>query len=187
MLVAAPLAAQNLFVNADLNTDTTSWVVGCGTLMTWTSADESLCAGSGSAHVTSGPCQGFQGAGAGQCVPVAGLATLFASGRVRASAGFVGVVIGFFDGPDCTGTLIDSINSAAGGATHDWQTVSLADVVVPTGTATALVGFGAVNSTVVDADIDTGYAGGLPLVFRDDFEGDLEGAASACRWSVVSP
>ena len=79
VLVAAGAAeGQNLFVNADLDADPDGWESVCGTPMTYVPVeDEAGCAGSGSLHVPSAPCLGFQGGGAGQCIPVVAGALIF--------------------------------------------------------------------------------------------------------------
>lgn len=186
-LAAAPLAAQNLFVNPDLDASLVPWVMGCGTQMSWIADDADSCPGSGAMHVTSGPCQGTQGSGAGQCVAAGALGQLSAAGSVRASSGFLLVVLQFFDSPDCSGTAASQQAQLNGGGTGQWQQVTFDNVPIPGGTGSILVGFGAAGTGAVDADIDAGYAGALPLVFREDFEGNLGGTPPACRWSAVSP
>jgi hypothetical protein len=186
-LVAASAGAQNLMVNPDFDESIDGWVAACGSNPVWQfTEDEAGCPGSGSVHVTSGPCQGFQGAGAGQCLPIADGAIFFATGKVRAALGFVGVAVQYHDTADCSGIPIAEVTSTPVGATGGWDTVTFTDLA-PTGTVATAVGFGAVNIQPVDADVDAGYAGILPLIFRDDFEGDTEGDTMPCRWSAVSP
>jgi hypothetical protein len=187
VMAATAASAQNRFVNADLDEAPDSWQLACGIELTWSAVeDEAGCPASGSVHATSGPCiGGLQGAGAGQCVPVTAGETIHASGRIRAAHGFVGVAIRYHDTADCTGTPVGEVTSAPQGATGDWQTVSHAEVV-PAGIAAA-IGFGAVDATPVDADVDTGYAGDVPQLFRDGFQGDGEAAPGGCRWSSVAP
>lgn len=187
LLAASGAFAQNLFVNADLNDDPAGWELACGTLLTFTAVeDEAGCPASGSVHATSGPCVGFQGAGAGQCIAVVAQEPIFATGRVRGAAGFAGVAVRYHDTTDCTGTALLEENSPPAPATGDWQSVSYAGVP-PAGSVSALLGFGVVNVAPVDADVDAGYAGSAPLVFRDGFDGDTDGGSSACRWSSVAP
>lgn len=187
VLAAPPLAAQNLFVNADLDSGSASWVMGCGTQMDWQADDEAACPGSGSLHLLAGPCQGTQGAGAGQCVSAGVLGELSAAASVRAGSGFLLVVLEFFDSPDCSGTVASQQVRPVSAADGQWHRVTFDNVAIPGGTGSILVGFGAAGAGTADADVDAGYAGALPLVFRDDFEGNLEGAPPACRWSAVSP
>ncbi|HSM14626.1 MAG TPA: hypothetical protein VLA66_11220 [Thermoanaerobaculia bacterium] len=186
LLAAAPAGAQNLFTNPDLNQNPDGWILACGTTLTWIGDDEAGCPGSGSAHVTGTLCMGLQGAAAGQCVPVGAATTIAATGRVRAANGFAGVGMQFFDGADCTGNVLAQVNSAPVGATGDWQTVE-DEQPVPGGSVSVAVGFGALDFAAVDADVDAGYAGLVPLVFRDDFEGNLAGDDMPCRWSAAIP
>jgi hypothetical protein len=187
LLPCAPLAAQNLFVNPDLDTDTGGWVLACGSSPTWQTDDESGCLASGSVHVTSGSCQGLQGSGMGQCFAAGALTSISTTGRVRAPSGYVLAVFEAFPTVDCSGAPTTTINSTPVVATGDWQSVSLDDVAVPGGSGSILVGFGAGDFTAVDADIDAGYAGERALVFRDGFEGDPDSAPPSCRWSTVTP
>ena len=120
-------------------------------------------------------------------MPAAGLATISVSSRVKASTGTLVAVLEFHDAADCGGSVLGTVFTPSGGATGNWQTVTDVNRLVPVGTVTVLVGFGAAGGGAVDAEVDAGYAGERPLVFRDDFEGNLGGAPPACRWSVVSP
>jgi len=183
----APLAAQNLFVNSDLDSSLVSWTMGCGTQMAWASADEAGCPGSGSVHVTGGPCQGQQGAGAGQCIAAGALTAVSAAGRVRATSGLHVVVFQYFFTPDCSGTMASQQVVPAGAASGNWTLVSAENVAIPGGTGSILVGFGAASNAIVEADVDAGYVGVRSRIFREDFEGDLGGSSAACRWSAVVP
>jgi len=187
VLVAASAGAQNLLINPDFDENPDGWLLVCGSSPVWQMMeDEAGCPGSGSVHVTGGACQGIQGAGVGQCLPVGALTEISATGRVRAASGFVGVGMEFYDAADCTGNLIQPSNSPPVAASGDWDTVTL-DETVPSGSVSVAVGFGALDFSPVDAEVDAGYAGILPLVFRDDFEGDTEGDTSPCRWSAAVP
>lgn len=187
VLFAVSAGAQNLLVNPDLDETADGWVAFCGSNPVWQmTEDEAGCPGSGSVLITSGPCQGFEGSGAGQCLPIADGETFFATGRVRAALGFVGVAVQYHDTADCSGIPLAQAISPPVGATGGWDTVTLTDSA-PAGTVATLVGFGAVNIQPVDAEVDAGYAGILPLVFRDDFEGDTEGDTNPCRWSAAVP
>jgi hypothetical protein len=186
-LGAVAAGAQNLFANPDFDEGVSSWVEGCGSAPVWLDADSAGCAGSGASTQTSGPCQGFQGAGVGQCVPLAGLdGLLFASARVRAASGFSGVLVLFFENSDCTEPSSGQETSPMFPANGEWQAVELANFVVPPGAVTALVGFGAVSGPPVVVDVDAAYFGEARLIFRDGFEGDLEDATTACAWSSTS-
>lgn len=188
VLAAPPLEAQNLFVNPDLDDSLMAWVMGCGTQMSWIAEDADSCPGSGAMYVASGPCQGLQGAGAGQCVTAVSLGpAVSAAASVRASSGYLLVVLRFFASPDCSGSMASQRVENFGIGNGQWRPLAFENVTIPGGTGSILVGFGAVGSGTVDADIDAGYAGALPLVFREDFEGNLGGTPPACRWSVVAP
>ena len=188
LLLAGDAAlAQNLFVNPDLDDGPTGWVLGCGTDLQWIADDEASCPGSGALHVTGGPCMGSEGAGAGQCVPAAGLAQLSVAGRVRATGGFAVIFLAYFESADCSGTEIDTEILPVAAPPGQWQTVSLPLALPPPATSSILVGIGAASGGPVDADIDAGYAGALPLVFRDGFEGDQAGFPPGCRWDAAVP
>lgn len=187
VLASSPLAAQNLFVNPDFDTDASGWVLACGSNPTWMADDESGCLASGSVHVTSGSCQGLQGSGMGQCLPAGTMTSVWTSGRVRAQSGYVLAAFESFPSTDCSGVATAMINSTPVAATGSWQTVGLDDVALPAGTGSILVGFGAGDLFAVDSDIDAGYAGTRPLIFRDGFEGDPDASPPSCRWSTVTP
>jgi hypothetical protein len=179
--------AQNLLVDPDFDSGVSSWVEGCGSAPAWLDEDAAGCPGSGASTQTSGPCQGFQGAGVGQCVAVADLdGLLFAAARVRAASGFSGVLVLFFENSDCTEPSSGQETSPTFPADGQWRTVELANFVVPPGAVTALVGFGAVSGTPVVVDVDAAYFGEARLIFRDGFEGDLQGATTACAWSSTT-
>jgi hypothetical protein len=184
---AAVLGAQNLLTNPDFDFEVTPWVVGCGTTPVWTGLDEAGCPGSGSAHQLSGSCQGFTGAGVGQCVAAGGLTTLHTSARMRPTAGVAGVVVSFYSNPDCTAPADSSELSNTFAATGDWLSVDFS-VGVPAGTQSLLVGFGAlVAGGSLELDVDSGYAGARPRIFHDDLEGNPGGGPPVCRWSLVTP
>lgn len=187
LLAASAASAQNLFVNPDLDSGPAGWVLGCGTSLEWIPEDEALCPGSGALRVPGGPCRGSQGAGAGQCLAAAGLDQLSVSGRVRASGGFAVVLLAYFESVDCTGAETGSDVAPVPATPGQWQTVSLPVALPPPGTGSILVGLGAASGGPVGADIDSGYVGALPLVFRDGFEGDQAGFPPGCRWSVAAP
>ena len=186
-LCATAAGAQNLFVNPDLDQDVVGWQLACGTTLTWSAVeDEAGCGGSGSLHATSGDCMGLQGGGGSQCIPVVAGELISATGRVRGATGFAGVAIFYHDTNDCSGPPIDQVTTAPVGATGDWQTVTYDDTV-PAGAASAALGFGIVDFAAVDVDVDAGYAGASPLVFRDGFDGNLDGATTPCRWTSTVP
>lgn len=182
----ARLAGQNLFANPDFDSDVAPWIAGCGSTPVWLGEDSAGCGGSGASTQTSGPCQGFQGAGVGQCVSVAGLSELFASARVRASSGFAGVLVFFFAGVNCIDPSTGDTVSPMVPATGEWVEVRFENLEIPPGTASALVGFGALAPGAIEVEVDAAYVGESNLVFRDDFEGDLEGSTDACAWSSTS-
>ena len=187
VLSAGAASPQNLFVNADLDEDLAGWQLACGTTLSYQATeDEAGCPNSGSAHSTSGPCVGFEGAGAGQCVPVTEGVMLHATGRVRAPAGFVGVALRYFESADCTGDPLLELTSPPGPASGAWQTASFSDLP-PVGALSVALGFGAVNVSPVDVDVDAGFVGPAPLIFRDGFDGDADGSTAACRWSSTVP
>ena len=186
-LVAASAGAQNLLINPDFNENPDGWLVVCGSNPVWQmTEDEAGCPGSGSVAVTSGACPPVVGSAFGQCLPVGSLAELSATGRVRAASGFVGAGLEFYDAAGCTGNLVLQVSSTPTPASGQWQTVTL-DQAVPSGSVSVLVGFGALDLSPVDSEVDAGYAGAVPLVFRDDFEGDTEGDTVPCRWSAAVP
>jgi hypothetical protein len=189
-LIGGTLSAQNLIVNPDLDADPAGWTIGCGTSLDWLDEDEASCPGSGAARVAGTVCQGVPSAGAGQCVAVADLPTVFAAARVRVASGLApqsGVLIGFFDGADCGGSQIgEPLTAFAGAGVGEWRTVTFA-VGVPTGALSAVVGFGAVDLAAPTVDVDSGYAGARPRVFHDDLEGNPGGGPPVCRWSLVTP
>lgn len=178
--------AQNLFTNPDFDADVTSWIEGCGSAPAWLGDDADACPGSGASTQTSGPCQGFEGAGVGQCIPTAGLGNLFASARVRTDGLFAGVLVLFYENLECTEPNVGQTTSPMFPSDGQWQTVELANFVIPPGAVAALVGFGAISTTALAADIDSAYVGESPLIFRNDFEGDSEGSTAACGWSTTS-
>lgn len=186
-LVAASAGAQNLLINPDFDENPNGWLLLCGSNPVWQmTEDEAGCAGSGSVQVTGGLCSPVQGSAVGQCLAVGSLAELSATGRVRAASGFVGAGMEFYDAVDCAGNLLLQVNSAPIPADGSWQTVTL-DQAVPGGSVSVVVGFGALDLSAVDSEVDAGYAGVLPLVFRDDFEGDTDGEMFPCRWSSAVP
>jgi hypothetical protein len=183
---ATVVGAQNLFTNPDFDSEVTPWIEGCGSAPAWLGDDADGCPGSGASTQTSGPCQGFEGAGVGQCIPTAGLGNLFASARVRSNGLFAGVLVLFYENLECTEPNVGQTMSPMFPSDGQWQAVELANFVVPPGAVAALVGFGALSSTALVADIDSAYVGESPLIFRDGFEGDTEGSTLACGWSTSS-
>lgn len=185
-LGATGLHAQNLFANPDFDEGVLPWIEGCGSVPTWLDDDAAGCSGSGASTQTSGPCQGFEGAGVGQCIPTAGLGNLFASARVRATSGFSGVLVVFFENLECAEPASGQAVSPMSPANGQWVPVEFQNFVIPPGTQAALVGFGAVSNAAQSVDIDAAYVGEARSIFRDGFEGDLEGSTSACAWSATS-
>lgn len=187
LLCEAAVRGDNLLANPDFDSEVTSWVVGCGSTPTWLDEDAAGCPGSGSSHQSAGPCQGFQGAGLGQCIPVQALSTLHASAWFRANEGFGGVLVAFYENLECQEPNVGQELSPMFPSTGVWQPVEFENLSIPPGTVAILLGFGALSpSSTLVVDIDSAYVGEAPLIFRDGFEGDLEGSIAACAWSSTS-
>lgn len=193
LLVASrPAAAGNLLLLGQFDQPSAidGWTVttdgGEGSLSFEAAVDEASCAGSGSALlVTSSP--GDRDVVYSACAPgivgggdyAFGLEVSFPDGEGK---GWLFWGVTWLDGPDCSGSVLNSTWIGPVGYAPDWQAVELWITTQPA-TASALVELwvSSLEAPVpLHLNIDRVFVRPLEELFADDFElGEL------CRWTTV--
>ena len=181
LLVAVPVAPQNLLANPDFNLTADGWV-DCDDQSTpaWLATDEAACEGSGSARASA--CAEPQyGIVVGQCLELPPTSGVFVAARLRATSGIVVIAVNFCPESSCGGSCEGLSLAATDDGDGQWQSVSTYKNVPPGSQSVFFVAGATSDATAVD--VDSAFLGLAPLQFRDDFEG--AGAGTPCRWSAV--
>ncbi len=119
-----------------------------------------------------------------QCVAVTPGETLHAAIRAQSSRLLVAGAFRFLflSDPECTGSEVQTVDSAITSLDTTWITVH-GEAAVPAGASSAgvLALFGAVlSSTPAQIQADRAWLGDRPLLLYDGFENGL-----TCRWSAI--
>jgi len=191
LLCSHQLAAQNLVVNPDFDTDVVGWSPFYDIDFIWDPLDYQGDPSSGSGFAASTDAPGSN-SGIVQCVePIVageayGLSGWLNVSPSQAGDGYVGLFVWWRDGAGCTGTQTNALVTPYVASTTGWEQQTAAPEVAPAGTVSATLYLNITKSSPLGVDYYV-YFDGIDLhpagsVFSDGFE-----TGDTSRWSTAVP
>jgi len=168
------------------------WRIYFGSMLDWTGADSTGCAGSGAGQLESATTDvGTQWGEVGQCQPIdatwasTGLHAAFSYFSFDATMAYIQLF--YFDDAACGlngGNYLDFSTGSIGATGPGWHRVAssfpYAGVPATSQSVFVAVGAEAYQPTAMELLFDRAFFGRVPVVFTDGFET----AGSLCRWSL---
>lgn len=191
LLCSHQLAAQNLVINPDFDTDVVGWSPFYDIDFIWDPVDYQgdPSSGCGFAASTDAP---VTNSGIVQCVEpiVAGesykLSAWLDISPSQEGDGSVGLFVWWRDGAGCTGTQTHALATPYVGSTAGWEQLTAAPEVAPAGTVSATLYLNIVKSSPLGDDYYVSFDG-IDLhpavsLFSDGFE-----SSDTSAWTVTVP
>ncbi len=178
ILLVTPAAGQNLLTNPGFTVDPGGWdSFGSGVLL-WSTEDADGSDSSGSASL--GVFSGGEGFGVSQCVAAVGGSWHRFAASINISTdprvlGTAAVAVNWYDGPNCTGIHLSTVQTPAATTHGSWENVhsaAVADVDAVSALFYIYVLKNQAGTDVYGAFVDNAFFS--PAIFVDGFEsGDM--------------